>query len=400
MNNSSNLPEESKVARLQSYSEHEVIPTDNYIKEELQSSSSDKEENELVINPAEEIIEASMKHTGEYSVQKKLPNLPEISWAHKTLEVPTSKNKIKIFAITWNMFGKPPPDDISLLFPKHVSHHLVIVCTQECLRSIGSSLLYSSKKRWEIKLRESLGVDYSLYATNTIGATHLAIFIHENMHGSISDPVLKQVSTGFGNVVKNKGAVGVQFMIGKTSLFVVGCHLSSGQNAVSRRNNDFRRIEKEMFKEISTEPASELFDAIIYLGDLNYRVNGKKDDVEFLINLGIMEPLRIGDQLLTELKQNMAFSGFAEGILNFDPTYKFDVGTSTYDTSKKQRVPSWTDRILYKSKTSKLKLKTYNSLQDCLTSDHRPVFSQFIMNFEPGKLPTNNSANSRTCIVF
>ena len=39
---------------------------------------------------------------------------------------------------------------------------------------------------------------------------------------------------------------------------------------------------------------------------------------------------------------------FDEGELNFKPTYKYNDNSYDYDTSKKLRVPSWTDRILYK----------------------------------------------------
>lgn len=36
------------------------------------------------------------------------------------------------------------------------------------------------------------------------------------------------------------------------------------------------------------------------------------------------------------------------------PTYRFDFGTSTYDTSEKHRVPSLTDRILVYTKRKAL----------------------------------------------
>ena len=36
-----------------------------------------------------------------------------------------------------------------------------------------------------------------------------------------------------------------------------------------------------------------------------------------------------------------AFQGFDEGELRFSPTYKFDVGTLTYDTGAKDRTPAW-----------------------------------------------------------
>jgi inositol-1,4,5-trisphosphate 5-phosphatase len=201
-------------------------------------------------------------------------------------------------------------------------------------------------------------------------------------------------------VVRNKGAVGVKFVVGSTSVLVVGCHLASGQNNVVNRNNDFRRIEKELFKDVSSQPASELCDVCIYLGDLNYRINGIRRDVENLLDLEILDPLRKGDQLLKELLQNTLFAGFQEGPLVFDPTYRYDIGTNVFDTSKKQRVPGWTDRVLYKSKGFKMVQKSYNSLPSSLTSDHRPVFAQFKLKYEDYVQSTNKSTNSRTCQVF
>ena len=45
---------------------------------------------------------------------------------------------------------------------------------------------------------------------------------------------------------------------------------------------------------------------------------------------------------------DLAFNGFQEAAIHFPPTFKFDPGTNDYDSSSKQRVPSYTDRILYK----------------------------------------------------
>ncbi len=33
--------------------------------------------------------------------------------------------------------------------------------------------------------------------------------------------------------------------------------------------------------------------------------------------------------------------------IEFKPTFKFDKQSELYDTSKKMRIPSWTDRILW-----------------------------------------------------
>jgi len=37
-----------------------------------------------------------------------------------------------------------------------------------------------------------------------------------------------------------------------------------------------------------------------------------------------------------------AFAGYEEGPLLFRPTYRYDLGTDTYDTSEKMRIPAWT----------------------------------------------------------
>jgi|SRR6266545_192585 len=81
-----------------------------------------------------------------------------------------------------------------------------------------------------------------------------------------------------------------------------------------------------------------------------------------------------------------AFARYEEGPLLFRPTYRYDVGTDSYDTSEKMRIPAWTgmftscpqrlegsepliDRILYRG--SALDLAVY-SRAELVGSDHRP----------------------------
>ena len=76
---------------------------------------------------------------------------------------------------------------------------------------------------------------------------------------------------------------------------------------------------------------------------------------------------------------DQVFQGYEEGITNFAPTYKYDLFCDDYDTSEKARVPSWTDRCLWKrnkligideSKWHSGKLRVYNRAE-LKTSDHR-----------------------------
>ena len=70
-------------------------------------------------------------------------------------------------------------------------------------------------------------------------------------------------------------------------------------------------------------------------------------DVRAFIRQGRLDALLATDQLGREMARGRIFKGFCEQAITFPPTYKFDKGTSTYDTSWKRREPAWTDRVLY-----------------------------------------------------
>ena len=75
-----------------------------------------------------------------------------------------------------------------------------------------------------------------------------------------------------------------------------------------------------------------------------------------------------------------SFPFFDEMEITFPPTYKFDNGTKNYDTSEKQRIPAWTDRILSLSRNKIIKQLSYDSSPDLIFSDHRPVHATFTMS--------------------
>ncbi|TPX12842.1 uncharacterized protein E0L32_006722 [Thyridium curvatum] len=61
------------------------------------------------------------------------------------------------------------------------------------------------------------------------------------------------------------------------------------------------------------------------------------------------------DQLRRLMHQGKVFQdGWREGKVTFLPSYKYDVGTvGLFDSSEKQRAPSWCDRILYRTRKDK-----------------------------------------------
>jgi hypothetical protein len=86
------------------------------------------------------------------------------------------------------MNGRIPDIDLAPLFAKAGIHHhetqhkphILVIGTQECQRSIERSLVFSSKEEWEKKLTKTIGDGYSMVASETLAAIHLAVFISKS----------------------------------------------------------------------------------------------------------------------------------------------------------------------------------------------------------------------------
>lgn len=100
---------------------------------------------------------------------------------------------------------------------------------------------------------------------------------------------------------------------------------------------------------------------MIWLADTNYRIGLDNDTVRSLATSDQLDALLAADQVCSilvwicslllivsalQLKQAMdaqqAFHGYEEGPILFRPTYRYNLGTDTYDTSEKMRIPAWT----------------------------------------------------------
>lgn len=136
--------------------------------------------------------------------------------------------------------------------------------------------------------------------------------------------------------------------------------------------------------------ATNEFDLTLFGGDLNYRINGTRPAIEYIIHhqRNIRSILMNNDQLSLERAKGAVFQGFQEGALLFRPTYKYEVAAGsglTLDeynfSNKKNRMPAYCDRVLFKrglnSIVQRVAIRLYTDVSHLRTSDHRPVVAMF-----------------------
>ena len=159
-------------------------------------------------------------------------------------------------------------------------------------------------------------------------------------------------------------------------------NIIAGQNAADRRKADYERIEKMLAAGMrnKTMKASDQSDATVLFGDLNYRVNLPMDKIKHLVRNEMIKDIIEFDQLCILRKKMEVMHDFTEEEITFAPTFKLSEGGYVITSS---RIPSYTDRILYKAKAGvSLKLESYDSNNELKSSDHRPVFAQFTLNVQ------------------
>lgn len=202
------------------------------------------------------------------------------------------------------------------------------------------------------------------------------------------------------------------------------CSLCGRAQHVEERNQDYRTIAENLHfargKTISSHecvarsalfapvrlahsPMRALHRNVIWAADTNYRISLSNEEVRSLAESDDYDRLLAADQLALSMRQRGVFKGYQEAPLVFRPTYKcvavrwagrvsrgadepasfrrYDNGTDTYDSSEKQRIPAFTDRILYKG--HELDCYRYQRAE-LRTSDHRP--GALICSFLPRRV--------------
>nr|XP_009303404.2 inositol polyphosphate 5-phosphatase K isoform X1 [Danio rerio] len=316
----------------------------------------------------------------------------------------------RVHIVTWNVGSGMPPDDITSLFGPGIengSTDMFVVGLQEVNSMINKRLkdaLFTDQ--WSELCMDTLSrFGYVLVASQRMQGVFLLVFSKFCHLPFLRGVQTQSTRTGLGGYWGNKGGVSARMMVFGHPVCFLNCHLPAHMRNLEQRMEDFESILQQQQFEGSNAVGVLDHDVVFWFGDLNFRIEGYDIHVvKSAIENDKLPLLWEKDQLNMAKKSESVLEGFIEGPLKFPPTYKFDVGTHTYDTSAKKRKPAWTDRILWRLRRTGSPVPSHNSaLQRGLTSwlggatrvsqhfycshmgftisDHKPVSALFSLHF-------------------
>lgn len=301
---------------------------------------------------------------------------------------------VALFVATWNMQGQKelPPNLDELLLPAEADY-------AQDLYVIGVQEGCSDRREWETRLQETLGPHYVMLHSAAHGALYVSVLLRRDLIWFCSEVESSTVTTRIVSQIKTKGALGIGFTFFGTSFLFITSHFTSGDGKVSERLLDYSKTIQGLalpknvpdtcpYRSDSADVTTR-FDGVFWFGDFNFRLSGGRVAVEAILkqDLGVSVPALLQlDQLTREMKKGSIFKGFQEPDIHFLPSYKFDIGKDSYDTTSKQRTPSYTDRVMYRSRhRDDICPVKYSSCPGIKTSDHRPVYGLFRVKVRPGR---------------
>ncbi|KAH7366004.1 hypothetical protein KP509_18G058600 [Ceratopteris richardii] len=228
---------------------------------------------------------------------------------------------------------------------------------------------------------------YVRVASKQMVGIHISIWVRRTICKFVHSLSVSCVGVGLMGCLGNKGSIAVSMKLHQTSFCFICSHLTSGieKEHEERRNSDAAEILKRTYFPLcNTAARSNLesvwgHDQIFWLGDFNYRLDLKDNEIRYLVAEKNWTCLFEKDQLRKHSMKGYIFEGWHEGIIDFPPTYKYEFGSNQYAGENlgykdKQRPPAWCDRVLWRGRG--MKLLSYRRAEYTF-SDHRPVIAIF-----------------------
>ncbi|XP_028276158.1 inositol polyphosphate 5-phosphatase K isoform X2 [Parambassis ranga] len=262
-------------------------------------------------------------------------------------------DSFRLHMVTWNVATADPPDDLTSLLhlnsPK--STDLYVIGLQEVysgpLRFVVDTVLDDP---WSRLFMSTLAPRKYIKVSSIRLQGLLLLFFSKIEHVPfIRDIQATYTRTGLFGYWGNKGGVSIHLSFYGHMLCFLNCHLAAHMKYASERVDEFEYIMDTQTFDCKKAPRIVDHRLVFWFGDLNFRIQDHgMHFVRTCINNQSYHLLWRNDQLLMMRKKEQMLQEFEEGPLDFQPTYKFDLNSDTYDSSGKKRKPAWTDRILWR----------------------------------------------------
>lgn len=246
-------------------------------------------------------------------------------------------------------------------------------------------------------INEAVGKDYMLVKEATTMQMRLRVYVHVKHREGLANVSKDTENTGLGHVVGNKGAQVVAFSLFNVSFCFVSAHLAAHEahKFYERRNQDYHEICSQIKVGNRHLGLDAQFHHAFWMGDLNYRLNVASNpdwtgdfDARWaktvkMVGAKKYDELYKLDQLADAIAKKEAFFGWNTPKPDFPPTFKVARDEVDVYHEKKNRIPSWCDRVLYKSLPqfeSEVEVVSYESKPEFKSSDHKPIVGKFKVN--------------------
>ncbi|WEW60113.1 Inositol-1,4,5-trisphosphate 5-phosphatase 1 [Emydomyces testavorans] len=246
----------------------------------------------------------------------------------------SSTKTVRLWVGTFNVNGRlyNASEDLGLWLHAHLAKYsteptIVAVGFQEIVDLSPQQIMSTdpgSRKVWEEAVKKTLDQEtsrrgtsgYVLLRSGQLVGAALLLFAKEdvlkeikNVEGSVKKVMYPNcctlataddnLKTGMSGIAGNKGGCAIRLEYANTSICFVTAHLAAGFSNYEERNRDYNTIAHGL--RFPRNLAINDHDAVIWLGDFNYRIGLNDDSVRTLIQSGDLETLYENDQVTTFL---------------------------------------------------------------------------------------------------
>ncbi|CAM9318055.1 unnamed protein product, partial [Laminaria digitata] len=160
-------------------------------------------------------------------------------------------NAVEVCVVTWNLAeATPSKKDLEFLKRAAAGSGLVAVGVQEIENLKPRRNEGGRTREWRRLLIQTLGRDFVRVGHHAMGAVQLTLFARREIFDRVKVVKLTEVVCGVGNVLQNKGGIGAYVRVDRTTFLFVAAHLAAHQGKLEERNAGYWRIVTTLDQEI------------------------------------------------------------------------------------------------------------------------------------------------------